>query len=154
MKEITDLLEEHPFIKGLSPKAVQFIAGCARNVRFDPGQYIYREGEEADYFYLIRHGTAALELFDPARGPIAFLTVKAGEVLGVSWLVPPYRRRYDARVVELTRAIAFDARCLRDKCEADHDLGYELMKRFLPPLLERLEAARLQSADVYGKSGG
>lgn len=64
----------------------------------------------------------------------------------------PYRRRYDARAVELTRAIAFDCRCLRDKCEADHDLGYELMKRFLPPLLERLEAARLQSADVYGKS--
>ena len=153
MKEIADLLAEHPFTRGLPEETRAFIAGCAKNVRFDPGAYIYRNGEDADHFYLIRHGTAALELFDPVRGPLTFLTVKAGEILGVSWLVPPYRRHYDARAVELTRAIAFDARCLRDKCEADHDLGYEMMKRFMPPLLERLEAARLQSADVYGTSG-
>ena len=71
-------------------------------------------------------------------------------VVGVSWLVPPYRWTYDAKALELTRAIAMDAGCLRAKCEQDHDLGYEVMKRFVPILVERLQATRLQILDVYG----
>ena len=117
---------------------------------FKEGDYIIKEGNDADYFYLIRHGTAALEMFIPGRGPYTFLTIKSGEVLGASWLIPPYRWNYDARAVELTRVIAFDCNCLRKKCEADHHVGYELMKRFIPPLIERLNTARLQSVDLYG----
>jgi hypothetical protein len=86
----------------------------------------------------------------PGRGSITFQTVGVGEIVGVSWLVPPYRWTYDARALELTRAIAMDAGCLRGKCEQDHDLGYEVMKRFVPVLVERLQATRLQILDVYG----
>ena len=43
-----------------------------------------------------------------------------------------------------------DATCLRGKCEADHDLGYELMQRFVPVLVERLHGTRMQMLDVYG----
>lgn len=68
----------------------------------------------------------------------------------MSWLVPPYRWTYDAKALELTRALAIEAKCLRGKCEADHDLGYEMMERFMPVLVERLHAARLQMLDVYG----
>lgn len=74
-----------------------------------------------------------------------------GDFVGASWLIPPYRWAFDARAVELTRATSIDAACLRGKCEADHDLGYEMMKRFLPPLVKRLHATRLQLLDVYGK---
>ena len=71
----------------------------------------------------------------------------------MSWLIPPYRWTYDAQALELMRAIAMDADCLRGKCEADHDLGYDLMKRFVPVLVERLQATRLQMLDVYGTPG-
>lgn len=150
MKEIADLLHQHPFTDGLEGEVVELIAGCARNVVFQAGDYVAREGDPADYFYLIRHGTVALEMFEPGRGTFTFLTLKAGELLGASWLIPPYRWHYDARAVELTRALAFECRCLRDKCEADHHVGYEMMKRFIPPLVERLRTARLQAADLYG----
>lgn len=150
MKQIADLLHEHPFTQGLDEDIVALIAGCAKNVVFQANDYLYREGGDAEYFYLIRHGTVALEMFAPGRGPFTFLTVKSGELVGASWLIPPYRWTYDARAVELTRAIAFQCGCLRDKCEADHHVGYEMMKRFIPTLIERLQAARLQSADVYG----
>lgn len=150
MKSLADILREHPFTEGLEDEIVDLIAGCAKNVVFQANEYAFREGERAEFFCLIRHGTVALEMFVPGRGPVSFLTVKSGEILGASWLLPPYRWRYDARAVELTRAIAFECDCLRDKCEADHHVGYEMMKRFIPPLLERLQTARVQSMDVYG----
>ncbi len=150
MKKISELLREHPFTEGLEDQIVALVAGCARNVVFQAEEYVFREGGDAEYFYLIRHGTIALEMFVPGRGPLTLLTVKSGEIFGAAWLIPPYRWTYDARAVELTRAIAFECGCLRDKCEADHHVGYEMMKRFIPPLIERLQLARLQSADVYG----
>ncbi len=150
MKTIEDLLATHPFTQGLDDEILRLIAGCATNVVFEAGSYLFREGGSADRFFLLRHGTVALEMFVPGEGAQTFLTVKSGEMLGVTWLVPPYRWAYDARAVELTRAIAFDATCLRDKCEADHHVGYELMKRFVPPLVQRLHAAHMQVADIYG----
>ena len=73
-----------------------------------------------------------------------------GEVVGASWLVAPYRTMFDARASTLVRAIGIDAACLRGKCDDDHDLGYEMMKRFIPILANRLQATRLQILDVYG----
>jgi len=152
MKSMADLIREHPFIDGLDEAIIALIAGCAKNVVFKAGDYILREGADAEYFYLIREGTVALETYAPGRGPITFLTLKHGDILGASWLVPPYRWNHDARATETTRAIAFECKCLRDKCEADHHVGYEMMKLFIPPLVDRMRIARLQSADVYGDS--
>jgi hypothetical protein len=82
-----------------------------------------------------------------------FSTQGEGEIVGASWLVPPYRWRFDARAMELTRAIGINAQCLRDKCEADHNLGYAMMKRFLPVVMQQLDETRLQILDVYGNRG-
>jgi CRP/FNR family cyclic AMP-dependent transcriptional regulator len=150
MIEIADIIRQHPFIEGLEEEIVNLIAGCAQNAVYREGEYLFREGENAEYFFLVRHGTVALEMFVPGRGPHTFLTIKSGEILGTAWLLPPYRYTYDARAVELTRTIAFHCECLREKCEADHHVGYEMMKRFIPPLIDRLQMARLQNVDVYG----
>ncbi len=150
MKNIEELLRQHPFTEGLNKEIVELIAGCAKNVVYQANEYIFREGEHADHFYLIRQGTVALEMFLPGRGAHTFLTLKNGEILGSAWLLPPYRWTHDARAVELTRGFAFESKCLLEKCEADHHVGYEMMKRFIPPLLERLQVAQLQIADIYG----
>jgi CRP/FNR family cyclic AMP-dependent transcriptional regulator len=91
----------------------------------------------------------AVEIFAPQKGPITIETVVEGDVLGWSWLVPPYNWRFDARAMEMTRAVALDGVCLRNKCETDHDLGYELMKRFANIIDRRLQATRLQLLDIY-----
>ncbi len=144
------LIGGHPFFAGMAPAYCDLIAGCARNVRFDRGQYLFREGEPADEFFLIRHGRVALQIMAPGRGPLRFLTINPGELVGEAWLVPPYRWIFDAQALELTRALSIDARCLRQKAEENHDFGYEMMKRFMAMLVERLHAAQLQMLDVYG----
>ena len=99
-----------------------------------PDQYLFHADDPADWIYLIRHGRVALR--SPRRAAAdAFETLGEGEIVGLTWLLPPYRWGYDARAIELVRAIALDAKCLRDKCEDDHDLGYALLKRFLPVLV-------------------
>lgn len=152
MKTLGELLAEHPFFKGLDPKHLQIIADCASNVVFQEGEQIFREGEDANNFYVIRHGKVALEVFVPRRGPVNILTVEDGDVVGWSWMFPPYQWHFDARAMELTRAAAFDARCLRDKYDKDPKLGFELMKRFASVMLDRLNISRLQLLDIYGKT--
>lgn len=153
MEGLERIVREHPFFAGLEENFLALVCGCAKNVRFEAAQYLFHEGEPADQFYLLRHGRVALELMEPGRGALTFQTLGEGEIVGVSWLIPPYRWTNDAKAIEPSHAIAMDAACLRRKCEADHDLGYEMMKRFMPPLIERLQAARLQMLDVYGAHG-
>jgi CRP/FNR family cyclic AMP-dependent transcriptional regulator len=149
MQDLESILAEHRFLKGLSPSHLQELVSCASNVRFDAGQYIFHQGEEANTFYAVRQGKVALEIFVPGRGGVVIQDVGEGDILGWSWLIPPHRWRFDARAAELTRALAFDGVCLRRKCEEDHDFGYELLRRFSEVITQRLEATRLQILDVY-----
>lgn len=146
-----NIIAAHRFFKDLDPAFSELVSGCAKNARFDAGSYLFREGDDASAFFLIRHGRVSLEITAPGRQPMQFLTVDEGEIVGISWLVPPYRWSYDARALELVRAVVLDATCLRQKCEEDNHLGYELMKRFVPTLAERLRETRLQLLDLYGK---
>jgi CRP-like cAMP-binding protein len=150
METLERILSAHPFFQNLEPRYLDLLVGCATNVRFDAGQFLLRVGEEANQFFLIRQGTVALELSVPGRPPFTLQTLGAGEILGWSWLIPPYYWMFDARAVEPTRALALDGKCLRAKCEADHDLGYELLKRFAHIMEQGLQATRLQLLDVYG----
>jgi CRP/FNR family transcriptional regulator, cyclic AMP receptor protein len=150
MQQIDSILADHPFFQGMPPEHMQLIAGCATMTRFNAGERIFSAGEVAEHFYMVRHGTVALEIIVPGRGYVPIQTVGEGEILGWSWLFSPYRWHFDARALGLMRAFAFNGKCLREKCEQDHDLGYELMKRFAQVMAQRLQATRLQLLDVYG----
>lgn len=149
MHTLEPYLASHPFLKDLKKEYLELLVGCASNVRFEPGDYVFREGKEANHFYLIRQGNVSLELFVPGKGAITIRTVDEGDVLGWSWLVPPYHWHFDARALDTTLAIALDGKCLRTKCEHDHDLGYELLKRFVQVIEESLQATRFQLLDIY-----
>jgi CRP-like cAMP-binding protein len=149
METLETIVAQHPFFKDLDARYLPLIVGCASNVRFPAGTFVLRQGEEANQFYLLRYGTVALEVFVPHRGPLTIETIEAGDVLGWSWLFPPYRWQFDAQALQLVRAIAFDGRCLRTKCNEDHDLGYDLMQRFARVMSQRLQATRLQLLDLY-----
>ena len=150
MKTIDALIAEMPAFHGLAPAQLELIAGCATNERIGAGEYLFREGGQANAFYAIRHGALALEVHIPARDAVTLETLHDGDLLGWSWLFPPYRWEFDGRAIEDSALIAFDGACLRDKCEADHELGYELMKRFAQVIIARLQATRLRLLDVYG----
>ncbi len=153
MKTIDQLIAEADVFSGLAPAQLELIAGCARNAHFETGALLLREGEPAHTFFFIRHGAVALEVHAPDRGPLVIQTLHDGEVVGWSWLFAPYRWHMDGRALTACSVVAFDGACLRAKADEDHELGYQLMRRFAANLVERLQATRLQLLDVYGRAG-
>jgi len=143
------IIANHPFFAGLDDGFTNLMVSCASNVRFKAGDYMFKEGDAANTFYLIREGRVAVEVFAPQHKPIIVATLGVGEILGWSWLLPPFQWKFHAHAAEDTRAIALDGKCLRTKCDQNHDLGYEVVKRFAQIIEQRLEATRLQLLDVY-----
>jgi CRP-like cAMP-binding protein len=151
METLESIILAQPFFAGLEPDIAALIAGCARNHRFEPDTYLFHEGDAAREFFLLREGDAALEIHAAGRPTLVLGTVHAGDIVGASWLIAPYRWNSDARSRTPIRAIGFDAACLRGKCESDPRVGYAMMQRFTPLLVRRLQAAHLQLLDVYGR---
>lgn len=149
MRTLEDLIAASPVFAGMEPRHLTLIAGCGQNEHVEAGARLFDAGASADRFHLIREGAVALEIAAPGR-TVVIETLHAGDVVGWSWLFEPYLWQFDGRAVEPTRMVTFDGRCLRGKCDADHELGYQLMRRFAGALVDRLQATRLQLLDVYG----
>jgi CRP/FNR family transcriptional regulator, cyclic AMP receptor protein len=148
MEDLQRALKSHPFLADLAAEHLAFICGCARNLRFHPGEYLMREGDREDQLYLIRHGTVSIEMPAPGRDPICLETVGPGDVLGVSCLATT-AAHLDCRARETVVAIALENACLHRKMNDDPRLGYALSMRLLERTYERLTRARLQRLDVY-----
>jgi CRP-like cAMP-binding protein len=150
MRTLDAVIAESPAFAHLDLEHLALVAGCGRNVSFDQDDRLFREGDPANEFYLVRRGLAALETYVPNRGQVTIYTAGPGEILGWSWLVAPHRWHFSGRAIDGLQAIRFDGQCLRRKCEDDPRLGYALLTRFAQLLVERLQATRLQVMDIYG----
>jgi CRP-like cAMP-binding protein len=149
IKGLEDLLHKHPLFKGMPEAFVTAVAGCGKNVMYRAGEYLFHEGDDANDIFMIREGLVSMEMDTAGAGAQTFMTESVGGVIGLSWLIPPYIWTFDARAREDVRAVAFDATCLRTKCDADPVLGYAVMKQFMPVIVERLHDTRVQMLDLY-----
>jgi CRP/FNR family cyclic AMP-dependent transcriptional regulator len=149
MKGIKELLSEQPFFKDLLPEHIDYIASCAQNMHFEPGAIVGKEGDPASHFYIVRKGRMAIQIQHPLKGPINILTVQEGDYAGFSWIVPPYKLRFDIKALNHTSVLAIDGNCLRGKCEANYELGYLLMQQVARIMVTRLQEIRMQLLDVY-----
>jgi CRP/FNR family transcriptional regulator, cyclic AMP receptor protein len=149
MADALRYLAEHPFLAGLPEAVLERLAPHARLVVHHTGRPLFRQGDRADRFWLVRSGRASLELGVEGRGDVVIDQIGPGGVVGWSWLFPPYRWQFSAVAVDLVHSIDFDAEAVRKLCEEDPAVGYELTKRFAAVLAERLRSARLRLVDVY-----
>jgi CRP-like cAMP-binding protein len=150
---IEGLLAASPLFADLPADARAAIAGCGVIAEFAAGTHLGMAGAPADAFYVIREGRVALELHGAGRGALVVETLAEGEVVGWSWLIGRHEWQFDVRTLEPTRAIVFDATAVRARIEADHELGYQLLRRFAGVLVDRLQHTRVRLLDVYGDAG-
>lgn len=152
------VLEEHAFFKTMDPRLLEEIAEFASKEVVEAGRTLFRADGRADKFYAIQSGKVAVELAVPGREPVVIATLRGGDVLGWSWLLPPYRWRFDARVVEAAHLMVFDGARLRERCDENHELGYEVTRRIAQVVIAALVAERRKLVDVvnviYGQPSG
>ena len=141
-------IRNHPFLKDLSPHQYRILSDSAMPSHFRKGEVIFRQGDPANRFYLIEQGQIAVEAWLPAGKSRVIQTLSGGDVLGWSWMFPPYYWQFSARAVEPTDAIFIYGTPLREECVTDHELGYELMKRLAEVVVQRLQATRRQLAGL------
>ncbi len=144
MNTLKDAVTNHPFFRGMNSEQLADLAAGAKAVQFKAGDLLFREGEPANRFYLIERGSIALEAHEPANGTMLVQTLRAGDVLGWSWLFPPFVWHFQARAIEPASAIVLSGAQLLIAAERDHEFGYELMKRVAQVVIHRLQAARKQ----------
>jgi CRP/FNR family cyclic AMP-dependent transcriptional regulator len=149
MDNLLTLITEHPFLSGLRPEFCDIFQDCATIRRFASQQQIFREGGDADHFYLILTGTVASETFVPGCGTVTIQNIGAGEALGWSWLFPPYQWHFTATTRDPTEVVSLDAAVLRAKAEQDRDFRDELLARIVKTLFQRLMGTREQLIDLY-----
>jgi CRP/FNR family cyclic AMP-dependent transcriptional regulator len=143
----------HIFVHGMKPEHLKALADVAMFKQFEPGEVIFHEGEPANRFYLICQGKVALESRGNGESAPLVQFVGEGEVLGWSWLFPPYYWHFSARAVEPTNAVFFYGTRLREQCEEDPAFGYDLMKRVAAVVIKRLQIARVQLIQLQQKPG-
>jgi CRP/FNR family cyclic AMP-dependent transcriptional regulator len=144
----------HPFFAGLSPEHLKMLAGYGMHVQFKEGETIFQEGDIANRFYLIESGKVVLESHLKDGPSIPIQTIGKGDVLGWSWLYPPYYWNFDARAIEPTSAIFLYGTRLREDCESNPKLGLELLRRMAKVIIHRLQAARRDLLRLSSDSGG
>lgn len=144
MKTLNEAITKHAFFHGMKPEHLALLTEGANATTFKAGDVLFREGEPANQFFLIESGKMALETHDPANGTMLVQTLGAGDVLGWSWLFPPFIWHFQARVIEPTNAIVLSGAHLLVTAERNHDFGYELMKRVAQVVIRRLQATRKQ----------
>ncbi len=142
MKTMQDLLAEHPFLDGIPDEWLEPLSLQARRSARHAGGRLFHADRPARHFWLIISGQVDIDTTAPDGGDAVVDTLGAGEVVGWSWLFPPYTWHFGAIAVAPTQAIEFDAQGVRRLCDREPALGYELSRRFMVVLLRRLQATR------------
>ncbi len=148
-----EYLSAHEFFSGLSDDILKFLCECSSRREIKEGQILFRQGENADKFYVILNGCISIQM--PAiMGPaMEIQSVGKDQVLGWSWLISPYKWSFQTRAEVDTELLEFDGTALLAHCEQEPKFGYELFKKFAGLMSERLSVARQKMMDEWNPAG-
>ena len=152
MRNLNESITNHTFFHGMKPEHLALLTDGAKTSQFNAGDVLFREGEPANQFYLIESGKIALENHAPPSSTTLVHTLGAGEVLGWSWLFPPFIWHFQARAIAPTEVIQLNGAHLLVNAERDHDFGYAVMKRVAQVVIHRLQATRRHRLDSQVES--
>ena len=147
MQELSQLRSQ-PFLRGMPPDQLAELARLSRHVAYPAGERLFEEGRTADTFWIIDAGRVTLDASVPGQGPVTIETLGRGDVLGLSWLVPPCQWRYGAVTATGVQAFAFDGRAVRAACAAGPVLSAEVYRRFCAAVVHRLQVTRARLVEA------
>ena len=149
----TEYLSAHEFFSEFSDDVLKFLCECSSTREIKKGQILFRQGEHADKFYVVRNGLISIQM--PAiMGPtLEIQTLGKDQVLGWSWLISPYQWNYQTKAEEDSELLQFDGAAILARCEQEPKFGYELLKKFAALMSDGLNAARQKMMEEWNPAG-
>ncbi len=151
--DISEYLKSHKRFKQLSDALIQQLTDAGRVLSYKEGEHLFAQDQQADHFYIVLNGDVSVEIPAIYGPPLVVQSLQDGNILGWSWLIPPYLWTFEAIAEKETEVIEFDGVKLRKACEQNHELGYELMKVFSGLMSERLHEARRKMMETWSAPG-
>lgn len=147
--ELREIVKNQDFLKDMKSEYLDILMGCVSYITYKKGHFILTQNGKADQFHIIHHGKVHIEVAAGDKGPVTIQVLSDGDVLGWSWLIPPYKWRFDALIVDPTTVLTFDGKFLREKCEEDHSFGFDMLKRMASVITYRLLFTRKELMDFH-----
>ena len=147
-------LAAHPFLHGISPDHLAVLARAASDVTFPAGHRFFEDGGHASRFWLVQSGHVTVDVDVPGQGRVPIGTIGMGELMGWSWLFPPFMWAFGAVAASPVETFEFDARTVRAWCAADPALGSEVTRRVAEVLTKRLKSTRSRLITVSMQPAG
>ena len=142
-------LNEHEFFKGMNREFLDLVCRNMVEEEFENQQCVFQQDSSAEHFYIIRNGKVNVEVPSLVGAPLVLQSLTDDGVLGWSWLIPPYKWRFEASAAQPSTLLTFDGTALRDHCEQNPSFGYDILKRFATLMMYRLDAARIQAIEAF-----
>jgi CRP-like cAMP-binding protein len=146
------LLGAQPFLRGLPDEHLARLAALCRHVSVPARHRLFEEGATADRFWIIDAGQVTLDAMVPGGSRLIIETLGRGDIVGLSWMMPPYQWGFGAITAQPMQAFEFDARAVHDACDDDPALGYEISRRFSVAVVRRLQATRTRLLEASARS--
>lgn len=152
-QSISEYMLSHEFFSELNEDSMLILCKYVRPLEIKKGQLLFRQGEHADNFYIIRNGHISVQI--PAlMGPtLEIQTLSKDQVLGWSWLISPYQWHFQAKAERDSSLLEFNGSKILARCELEPKFGYELLKRFAVLMSDRLDASRQKMMDEWNPAG-
>jgi CRP-like cAMP-binding protein len=146
-------LGEHAFLHGMADRHLATLARACWVAPLRAGHRLFEEGGTAHRFWLLQSGHVALDLHSPGHHGLIIETLGPGDLVGLSWFVPPFQWQFGATAIQDTVTFELNAIAVRAACEEDPGLGYALLQRVMSAASSRLHATRVRVLDLYSAGG-
>ena len=123
-----DELHQFKIFAELDVAELESIASICQVREFDTDEELISEGAAADNLYLFLKGKAAVEVQRPEGDQVLIDELGPGEMIGWGAVMAPHIYTATAWTVEPSELIVVDGKRLRELCETNKHLGYQVVK--------------------------
>lgn len=135
-------LREIPAFQRLDEEHLAFVVSCCETISLGQDEEIFHADGTADAFYLIVQGSVGLFNNYESGENVHVQSIEPRELLGWSWMVPPYEWEFTAIATSPAILMKFDAAKIRARCEQEPEFGFMVMRRICEQMLSRLHSMR------------
>ena len=147
----SDMISRYPFFADFNRDQISILANVAEGITKQTGEFIFHEGDDLEYFYIVIEGAVGVVYETPQmegdeqRKDVLFSAVGPGGTFAWSALVPPHKATASTKALSSCWLVSFDRKKLIEKFEKDYEFGYRMLIKVAQISRDRLRDTRIES---------